>query len=69
MKYYLLSILFVLLVSCNRDKVYVCVSPTAHAYHQSRFCKGLRRCTHDIESETKEEAESQGRTPCHFCCR
>jgi hypothetical protein len=49
--------------------VYVCVSSTAYAYHKDKECRGLRRCTHEIKSETEKEAVDDGRSQCKICAR
>ena len=46
--------------------VYICVSPTAYAYHDS-FCNGLNNCTHQIDSIPLQEAKQAGRKPCKIC--
>lgn len=39
------------------EEVYICISPTAIAYHKSKTnCKGIRACTHDIKKVSKEDA-------------
>ena len=46
--------------------VYICVSPTAYAYHDS-FCNGLNNCTHRIDSIPLYKAKETGRKPCKNC--
>lgn len=46
--------------------VYICVSPSAYAYHDS-YCSGLNRCTHEIDSVLLADAKLNGRTPCGYC--
>jgi hypothetical protein len=48
------------------DKVYICVSPTAHAYHKYE-CKGLKKCTHQIKKITLLEAKDAKKKACGFC--
>jgi len=48
-------------------KVYVCRSGTSYAYH-NRYCQGLRRCSHRIDTLTIQEAIKTGhKTPCGYC--
>ena len=50
----------------QEQRVYICISPTAYAYHKYE-CKGLARCTHEIKSVTVEKAQQSGYKPCHYC--
>jgi len=54
------TLLVLLLINCqvkSTEEVYICVSPTAKAYHKSKDgCKGLLSCTHKITKVTKDEA-------------
>lgn len=47
--------------------VYVCTGGSSKCYHCDRDCKGLSRCSGEIEEVTEEEAEDMGRTPCKIC--
>lgn len=47
--------------------VYVCASGKAIRYHTDPYCRGLRRCSREIIATTVEEAQDNGRTPCHIC--
>jgi hypothetical protein len=47
--------------------VFVCKSPTAHAYHKTQNCKGLSKCTHNIVRITEIEAKKQEYNPCKLC--
>ena len=49
------------------DTVYICVSPTAHAYHISRECRGLKKCTHQIKEVSVEKAVAKGYKKCKVC--
>jgi hypothetical protein len=62
----LISFLLLFFSCKNNTSVMICKSSTAHAYH-IRNCKGLRSCTHEIETITLKEAEDMGRTPCGYC--
>src|ERR1700733_5867198 len=48
--------------------VYICNSSTAYAYHAYK-CRGLQKCTHEIQKITEEEAIKDGRKPCKICYR
>ncbi len=53
--------------SCSSDSVYICDSPDAYVYHYDSDCEGLRNCSHDIESVSKEEAiSSYNRSSCGY---
>jgi hypothetical protein len=47
--------------------VYICDSETAKAYHRSKGCRTLARCTQGVVKGTKKEAEEHGRVPCRVC--
>lgn len=47
--------------------VYICNGPESKRYHSTPDCRGLSRCSTAIEKVTLEEAEREGRTPCHIC--
>src|SRR4051812_25883342 len=36
--------------------VYVCYSKTLYAYHSTKDCRGLNRCTHEIIKITESDA-------------
>lgn len=71
----LIAFLFVMPVSLNageadalqQQKVYVVMSNTAHVYHSSRDCRGLRNATHTIKEVTLKKAKEMGRQPCKIC--
>ena len=53
--------------NANKE-VYVCISGTAYAYHKNRNCRGLRSCTHRIETMTEKEAILRyKRKRCGYC--
>lgn len=59
--------LYLILASCSSNSVYICNSPDAYAYHHHNDCEGLRNCSHDIESVSKEEAiSSYNRSSCGY---
>lgn len=47
--------------------VYICTGETSTKFHCNRDCKGLSRCSGEIEEVSEEEAEDMGRTPCKIC--
>ncbi len=47
--------------------VYVCDTKTAKAYHTSKTCTGLAKCSGTVKEMTKAEAEKAGKTPCKMC--
>jgi len=49
------------------SKVYICTGSNSKRYHEFDNCKGLRRCTGDIECIPIEDAQYIGRTPCGYC--
>jgi hypothetical protein len=55
--------------SCSSDKVYICDSKGAYAYHINKDCMGLRRCMAEIRTISKEEAIKMRRKPCGICYR
>lgn len=90
MKYTLLFVSIILMVSCSSsskkpfdvepekkesvvksagysDNVYICTGGSSKRYHCDPDCKGLSRCSGEIEKISEEEAEDMGRTPCKIC--
>ena len=52
----------------KQDKVYICDSRTAYAYHKLKSCRGLRNCTHTIKEITEYEAKNTyKRRKCKVC--
>lgn len=49
------------------DNVYICTGGSSKRYHCDHDCKGLSRCSGEIEEVNEEEAEDMGRTPCKIC--
>lgn len=47
--------------------VYICTGGSSKRYHCDRDCKGLSRCSGDLEEVSEEDAEDMGRTPCKIC--
>lgn len=74
MKKLLCFMLATMLVACagetqESEKVYICTGYMSECYHEDPDCRGLIRCSRDIEEITIEEAEDMGRRPCSFCYR
>ncbi|HBI00039.1 MAG TPA: hypothetical protein DHV26_03625 [Cytophagales bacterium] len=65
----LITVLSLLIISCNSgNDVYICKGPQSKAYHNNSGCKGLKRCSTDIESVTEVYATKQlNRHKCRFC--
>ena len=57
---------FVSACSCGK-MVYICNGPYSKRYHESPNCKGLYKCTTDIDEVSIREAKNMGRTPCQEC--
>lgn len=49
------------------ETVYICTGETSTKYHSDPDCRGLSRCSGEIEEISEEEAEDMGRTPCKIC--
>ena len=49
------------------DNVYICTGGSSKRYHCDPDCKGLSRCSGEIEEISEEEAEDMCRTPCKIC--
>ena len=49
------------------ESVYICTGETSTKYHSDPDCRGLSRCSGEIEEVSEEEAEDMGRTPCKIC--
>lgn len=49
-------------------KVFVCDSSTSVAYHSSKNCRGLQKCTHEIINVPKNDAINvYGKRACKIC--
>jgi hypothetical protein len=80
---FICRLFFVLLLACSgypaevkakvpllyrvEAEVYICDSKTAYAYHSSKDCRGLNRCTHEIKKIKLSEAKNLKRSPCKIC--
>ena len=67
----LLIISFVGMISCSSNEVsetyvYICKGSNSYAYHYSPNCRGLRRCSTDLEKLTIKEAVGKGRKLCGY---
>lgn len=50
------------------DNVYVCDTKTSVAYHSTKDCKGLNRCSHEIIHVSKADAVNvYGKRECKLC--
>lgn len=49
------------------ENVFICTGSSSKRYHCDRDCKGLSRCSGEIEEISEDEAEDMGRTPCKIC--
>ncbi len=48
--------------------VYICTGSSSECYHNTKSCRGLRRCSKTIKEVTKEEAEDKyHRRACGYC--
>lgn|GEM_PF-711115 len=55
--------------SVTKQRVYICDSPSAYAYHIDPNCRGLNHCKHAIFTTTKDSAINYyGRRACKICC-
>ena len=67
----LFIILLVSMISCSSNEVsetyvYICKGPNSTTYHYSPHCRGLRRCSTDLEKLTAREAKEKGRKLCSY---
>ena len=51
----------------SSDNVFICTGESSERYHCDRDCRGLSRCSGEIEEVSEGEAEDMGRTPCKIC--
>jgi len=69
MKYFIFLVIFSLSLGSADPKVMICRSKTSYAYHNS-LCRGLKACTHKVETVTLSEAKQLGKgKPCGWCYR
>lgn len=54
------------MTSSHSDYVYICTSPKAEVYHSDPDCKGLSRCSYDVDMIDREKA-AKFRRPCKIC--
>lgn len=47
--------------------VYICTGPKSKRYHRFSGCKGLKRCSDEIQAIPFSRAKALGRTPCKWC--
>lgn len=65
-RFFALAVLGIMFSSCS-NSVYICTGPRSKAYHSTKKCKGLRRCSREIKQITLEEAKLLGRGGCRWC--
>ena len=53
----------------RKETVYVCTGPMSQCYHIDRKCYGLQRCSKRVVTVSLQEAQENGRRPCHYCCK
>ena len=51
----------------NQSQYIYVLEKTSTKYHSDPDCRGLYRCSGEIEEVSEEEAEDIGRTPCKIC--
>lgn len=47
-------------------EVYICKGPYSTKYHLVKTCKGLKNCSTQVHSTTREEAIKKKRTLCGY---
>lgn len=52
----------------EKEKVWICLGTSSHAFHASYNCKGIKACRGEKKQISAGKAYSMGRTPCHYCC-
>ena len=46
--------------------VYICKGPNSKVYHYTPHCRGLRKCSTELEKLTLREAKEKGRKLCGY---
>jgi hypothetical protein len=55
-------------VNQAEKNVYICSSPKAYAFHKSKTCSGLNRCSYEVKEITKSDATTKlKRSACKIC--
>jgi hypothetical protein len=50
------------------QNVYICNSKESVAYHSTKSCKGLNKCTHEVLTVTLQDAQDRyNRRACKMC--
>lgn len=69
-----LLIAFLLFISANicfaqkPDSVYLCMGSMSRTYHNTEYCKGLKRCSTMLFKVSLNDAVNKyHRTGCHYC--
>lgn len=61
-------VLFISVSFTPPNKVFICVSKGSKAYHSSKSCRGIKKCTHEIREVTLSDAKNTyGRVSCKIC--
>lgn len=53
--------------SVGSQGVYICTGPTAYAYHKTKTCRGLPRCSGEIKEISLVQAKNDNRKACKLC--
>ena len=74
MKKLLLSLVFAMPLLAfqttqNGPTVYICTGSRAVVYHSNSHCRGINRCSGDIQAVSLSKAKEMGRRACRICCR
>jgi hypothetical protein len=67
MKTLLIFLLTITLYSSAGTKVFICDSPSAVAYHSSKNCRGLQKCTHRVLEVYETDAQNKNLRSCKVC--
>lgn len=67
----LIIIFFVSIIACLSNEVsetyvYICKGPNSAAYRYNPHCRGLRRCSTDLQKLTAREAKEKERKLCGY---
>lgn len=50
----------------SEEYVYICKGSNSYVYHYSPHCRGLRRCSTDLQKLTAREAKEKERKLCGY---
>ena len=67
----LIIVFFVSIIACLSNEVsetyvYICKGPNSAAYRYNPHCRGLRRCSTDLQKLTAREAKEKERKLCGY---